>query len=259
MKITEDSLQVRLGREHCGSGALTLLLEHYNVSQFEAQRHMDKPDRNTPPDALLLLGTRCPHCPTVLNALSAMVKAGIIGTFRAVNIEQRPDIAQELGVRSVPWVRIGPFELEGLRSEKELREWAEKAGTPAGLSAWLGELLTTGRINQALALVRSEPEAPEALLQLFADPATQLNTRIGISAIMEDLAGTEQLRGLTGRLGELTRHAEARIRGDACHYLELAGDPATVEYLKPRLQDPDAEVREVAQEALQHLQQQPDA
>jgi len=215
---------------------------------------MDNPDRNTPPDALLLLGTRCPHCPSVLNALSAMVKAGIIGTFRAVNIERRPDIAQELGVRGVPWVRIGPFELEGLRSEKELRDWAEKAGTPAGLSAWLGELLATGRIKQALALVRSEPGALEALLQLFSDPATQLNTRIGVSAIMEDLAGSEQLQGLAGRLGELTRHPEARIRGDACHYLELAGDPAAAGYIKPLLEDPDAEVREVAQEALQTLQ-----
>jgi thioredoxin-like negative regulator of GroEL len=215
---------------------------------------MEKPGRNTPPDALLLLGTHCPHCPTVLNALSAMVKTGIIGTLRAVNIEQRPDIAQELGVRGVPWVRIGPVELEGLRSEKELREWAEKAGTQAGLSAWLGELLTTGRINRALALVQSEPQGLAALLQLFADPATQLNTRIGISAIMEDLAGTGQLRGLAGQLGELTRHDEARIRGDACHYLGLAGNPAAIEFLRPRLDDPDTEVREVAQEALQELQ-----
>lgn len=215
---------------------------------------MDTQDSNTPPDALLLLGTRCPHCQAVLNALSAMVKAGIIGTFRAVNIEQRPDIAVELGVRSVPWVRIGSFELEGLRSEKELRDWAEKAGTRAGMSAWLEELLTTGKINRALALVESAPDAPEALLELFANPDTQLNTRIGISAIMEDLAGSGQLRKLSERLGELTRHEEARIRGDACHYLELAGDPAAIEYLKARLHDPDAEVREVAQEALQHLQ-----
>jgi HEAT repeat protein len=215
---------------------------------------MDTPASNTPPDALLLLGTRCPHCPTVLNALAAMVKAGVIGTLRAVNIEQRPDIAQELGVRSVPWVRIGPFELEGLRSEKELRDWAANAGTTAGLGAWLDELLTTGKINRALALVESEAGALDALLQLFADPETQLNTRIGISAIMEDLAGSERLRELVDRIGELTRHDEARIRGDACHYLELTGDPAAAVYLRTCLKDPDAEVREVAQEALQKLQ-----
>jgi len=71
---------------------------------------------------------------------------------------------------------------------------------------------------------------------------------------MEDLAGTDRLRELVGRLGELTRHEEARIRGDACHYLELAGDPAAIAYLKPRLEDPDTEVREVAQEALLRLQ-----
>jgi thioredoxin-like negative regulator of GroEL len=215
---------------------------------------MDTPASKTPPDALLLLGTRCPHCPTVLNALAAMIKAGVIGTLRVVNFEQRPDIAQELGVRSVPWVRIGPFELEGLRSEKELRDWAEKAGTTDGLGAWLDELLSTGKINRALELVQSEADALDALLQLFADPETQLNTRIGISAIMEELAGTERLRGLVDRLGELTHHDEARIRGDACHYLELAGDPAAATYLRPCLEDPDAEVREVAKEALQQLQ-----
>ena len=215
---------------------------------------MDSPAGNTPPDALLLLGTRCPHCPTVLKTLAAMVKEGVIGTLRAVNIEQRPDIARDLGVRSVPWTRIGPFELEGLRPEKELRDWAAKAGTTAGLAAWLDELLSTGRIKRALSLVRSEANALDALLMLFADPETRLNTRIGISAIMEDLAGTGKLQGLTQRLGELTRHEAARIRGDACHYLELAGDPAAVEYLEPCLQDPDAEVREVAREALQQLQ-----
>jgi hypothetical protein len=215
---------------------------------------MDTSGRNTPPDALMLLGTRCPHCPTVLNALSAMVKAGTLGTLRVVNIEQRPDLAQELGVRSVPWVRIGPVELEGLRSEKELHDWANKAGTPDGLSDWLGELLSSGRIGRALELVRSEPGATGALLKLFADPGTQLNTRIGISAIMEDLAGSGQLQELTGQLGELTRHDEASIRGDACHYLGLGGDPDAVGYLKPRLEDPNAAVRDLAQEALQQLQ-----
>ncbi|HYQ72522.1 MAG TPA: HEAT repeat domain-containing protein [Gammaproteobacteria bacterium] len=215
---------------------------------------MDRPGNNTPPDALMFLGTRCPHCPSVLNALATMLKAGVIGTLRAVNIEQHPEIAQETGVRGVPWVRIGTIELEGLRSEKELREWAAKAGTTAGLGAWLDELLSTGGIDRALALIRSDTDALDALLMLFADPETQLNTRIGISAIMEDLAGSGQLQGLTQRLGRLTRHREARIRGDACHYLGLAGDPAAVEYLRPCLQDPDAEVREVAEEALQALQ-----
>lgn len=210
--------------------------------------------RNPPPDALLYMGTHCPYCATVLRGLEALQADGVIGDLQTVNIEEQPEAARAAGVRSVPLVRIGPYQLEGLRSEQELRTWATQAGTRAGTAAWLDELLGSGKIAQALELVETEADAPQALLTLFADPDTRLNTRIGISAIMEDLAGSERLRRLVGRLGELTRHPEARVRGDACHYLELAGDPAGIEYLRPRLEDADAQVREVARDALRHLE-----
>ncbi len=106
------------------------------------------------PDALLLLGTHCPHCSTVLKELSELVKAGAIGKLEAVNIEQSPEVAHTLGVRSVPWVRIGTFELEGLRSGKELRSWVDAVGTEAGFAKYLDELLSTGKIERAIRLVR---------------------------------------------------------------------------------------------------------
>ena len=212
---------------------------------------MNEPAANTPPDALFLLGTHCPHCPGMLQGLANLVKAGTLGTLKVVNIEQRIDIARELGVRSVPWVRIGSFELEGLHSEQELREWALKAGTASGMTDWLNDLLASGNISKPLERVRSDPETMDALLELFTDPDTQLNTRIGISAIMEDLEGTDTLRAAVDRLGKLTHHEDARIRGDACHYLALAGTPEANDYIRPLLDDPDTGVREVAQESLE--------
>ena len=212
---------------------------------------MNEPAANTSPDALFLLGTHCPHCPGMLQSLANLVKAGTLGTLRVVNIEQRIDIARELGVRSVPWVRIGSFELEGLHSEQELREWALKAGTDSGMTDWLNDLLSSGNISKPLERIRSDPETMDALLELFTDPDTQLNTRIGISAIMEDLEGTDTLRATVDRLGKLTHHEDARIRGDACHYLALAGTPEANDYIRPLLDDPDSGVREVAQESLE--------
>ena len=211
---------------------------------------MNEPAANTPPDALFLLGTHCPHCPTVLQGLANLVKAGTLGSLKIVNIEQRGDIARELGVRTVPWVRIGAFELEGLRSEKELREWAVKATADTGMTDWLDELLSSGNISKPLERIKSEPALMDALLELFTDPDTGLNIRIGISAIMEDLQGTETLSSIVNRLGELTRHEDARIRGDACHYLALSGDPAATAHIKPLLKDEDENVREVARESL---------
>ena len=212
---------------------------------------MNEAVANTPPDALLLLGTHCPHCPSMLQGLANLVKAGILGTLKVVNIEQRGDIARELGVRTVPWVRIGSFELEGLRSEQELADWAVKATTRSGMTEWLNELLSSGKIDKALQAVRSDPAGMDALLQLFADTDTQLNTRIGISAIMEDLKGTAALGALVDQLGELTRHEDVRIRGDACHYLALSGNPKAIDFIKPLLDDTDAGVRDVARESLE--------
>ena len=86
-------------------------------------------ESTTPPEALMLLGTSCPHCPVVLDALSELVKQGVIASLEVVNLEKKPDIAEQLGVRTVPWVRIGWYELEGLHSRAELQYWAELFGT----------------------------------------------------------------------------------------------------------------------------------
>lgn len=230
------------------------MIAHYNANLSGGTIQLGTPTDTPSPDALLLLGTHCPHCPTVLKELGELLKAGTLGSLQAVNIEQRPELARELGVRTVPWVRIGPFELEGLRTAAEFRDWAEKAGTDAGMAAYLDELLLSGRIHKGLELVNSDPAVINALLILFADPETGLNTRIGISAMMEDLQGSNMLKGIIPRLAELTKHREARIRGDACHYLALTDDRQAAAFIRPLLEDDDAAVRDIARESLAALE-----
>ncbi|MGD2112839.1 MAG: thioredoxin family protein [Gammaproteobacteria bacterium] len=212
------------------------------------------PAPSSRPDALLLMGRQCPYCPTVLKALEALRAEGVIGRIETVVIEDEPDRAAELGVRSVPWLRLGPFELAGLRSKEELRSWAEKAGTDAGMTPYLDELLSSGQVDKGMSLVRDNPGTLNALLQLLADPDTKLNTRIGISVIMEGLEDSAELQAVVDRLGELTQHAEAHVRGDACHYLALSGSQAAAEYIKPLLEDGDAGVREIARDGLARLE-----
>jgi thiol-disulfide isomerase/thioredoxin len=207
------------------------------------------------PDALLLMGTHCPYCPTVLKELQSLVDEGVIGKVEAINIEEHPDTARELGVRSVPWVRLGPFELAGLRSKEELRQWAEKAASESGLSDWLVELLSTGELGKVEQLIAAEPATLDALMALFANPDTKLNTRIGISAIIEGLAGTGLLKTQMDRLAELVHHPDAGIRGDACHFLSLTGSPQAKNLIAPLLDDPETDVRMVAKDSLAHLEQ----
>ena len=210
--------------------------------------------QSTVPDALLLMGTHCPYCPTVLQALKSLQAAGVIGKLEAINIEEHPEVARAAGVRTVPWVRIGPFELEGLRSEQELRDWAEKAGTEAGLAAWLDEMLATGKVKTVEKQLKQDPSMLTVLLSLFASPETQMNTRIGISAIIEGLEGSEQLSAQADRLAEMLSHPDAGVRGDACHFLSLTALPRAKSLITPLLEDPEQDVRMLAKDSLEHLE-----
>jgi len=199
------------------------------------------------------MGRHCPYCPTVLKELDTLYQGGILSELETIVIEDHPEIAVELGVRSVPWVRIGAFELPGLRSGQEFREWAERAGSPRGTAGYLDELLSSGEIDKVLKRARTDPGTLQALLLLFTDRDTALNTQIGIGAVMESLEGSDELHGIVHELCELTRHEEPRVRGDACYYLALSGDREAIEWITPLLRDPDENVRGIASDSLEKL------
>ena len=208
---------------------------------------------NSPPEALMLLGTHCPHCPSVLGSLSELVKQGVIARLEVVNLEQRPETGRELGVRSVPWVRIGLFEFSGLHSKAELQSWAEQAGTEQGMTKYFEQLLGDGEVMRVLGMISNDHSLLHALIGLVSDADVKINARIGAGVIMEDYEGKPELLALIPELGELTRHADARVRSDACHYLSLTHDDSVKRYIEPLLDDEHEDVREVAEESLAEL------
>jgi HEAT repeat protein len=170
-----------------------------------------------------------------------------------VNINARPEVAQQLGVRSVPWVRLGPFELEGLHSPSELKHWSERAGTAQGLAEYLAELFKTGQIRKAIRLIADDDARLDVLLLLLSDTDTELQVRLGIGALLEEFEGEPRLTRLIEGLGQLTAHENARIRSDACHFLALTHHPDALPWIRPLLLDPDAQVREIARDSLEHI------
>jgi thiol-disulfide isomerase/thioredoxin len=205
------------------------------------------------PDALLLISTHCPHCPAMLAALADLVKQGTIGRLEAVNLEQRPEVGQALGVRSVPWLRIGRIELAGVHGKAELAEWAAKADSEAGLADWFHALLKEGQLPRARALIEADPTLLGSVLPIVGNVEASLNVRLGAGVLLEEFAGSDALRALLPRLGELSQHADARVRADACHYLGLTADAAARPWLEARIGDENADVREIAAESLDTL------
>lgn len=206
------------------------------------------------PDALLLMTSTCPHCPTVLQSLSALLKAGKIGRLEATNLSLRPEAGATYGVRTVPWVRIGPFELEGLRTQGELQHWAESSGSVEGMADYFSELLKSGASNKVLSALAADETRFDALLQLLSRPDTELHVRLGIGAVMEDLQGGDTLRRRVDSLAALTRHPDARLRSDVCHYLALTHSPDALPAVRALLDDADPQVRETARDSLAALE-----
>lgn len=202
------------------------------------------------PDALLLMTGGCPHCPAVLQALTGLLKEGVIGRLEVINVAVHIEEAESRGVQSVPWVRIGPFEVEGVTTPAKLRELAQGVHDDAAFDAWLVETLKSGRRQKFEKLVREEPARIHALARIMQNPETSMMIRLGIGAILEELAGTGLTEPLIPAFGAMLEADDRLLRADACHFLTLIGSEAIRPYMLACLDDADAEIREMAEEWL---------
>ncbi len=207
----------------------------------------------TPPRATLFIASQCPHCPTVLQGMGELIKQGKLRELQVFNIEQATEEASHRGIRSVPWIEIGPFQLTGLHSPQELAHWTERASSPHGFADYLVELITHSQLPEAQAFLTRDSDHLRGIIELLADPATELSIRIGAGALVEELATTDSMALLVPGLIRLTHHQDARIRGDAAHYLSMSHEAVVASELQRLLEDPDAEVRDIAREGLESL------
>lgn len=202
------------------------------------------------PDALLLINTGCAHCPGVLQSLSELLKKGQIGRLEVINLAVQPERASELGARSVPWLRLGPFVLQGAHSAAELRTWVDRASRAEGMAEYISEQLEQQHLDQVLTLLRQAPEQQAVLAELIADLEVPMGVRIGVGAVIEELAADEQLSSLLPQLAPLLQAEASQVRADAAYYVGLSDSAAARELLEPLRDDPNHEVREIVQEAL---------
>jgi len=205
------------------------------------------------PSALLLIATGCQHCPSMLMSLSELIKEGKISQLEVVNIVEAPERAQALNVRSVPWLKVGEYELVGLKSKSEIQQWIDKSANTEDMSAYFEELMVSGEISKAQQLVEDKPRHMKTLLDIMANEESGLSARIGVGAIMEQLAGSEILQNNIDALGAYCQNPVARIRSDACYYLGLSHHVNAEKYIRPLLDDSDDEVKEIAQDALDEI------
>jgi hypothetical protein len=206
-----------------------------------------------PPDAMLLIAPGCAHCPLVLEGLTRLLKNGKLGRLEVVNIMVHPEIGRQVGTRSVPWCRIGPFELEGAQSSTALSKWTEHAAAGTGLSEYYAHLLETQRPHRVAELITRQPDSFDGLLGLLEDSDTPMTVRIGIGVVLEDLQNNPLLLHALPVLTRLADSAAANVRADAAHYLGLTRAPEAAVVLERLLTDENPDVREIAAESIDQL------
>jgi len=207
------------------------------------------------PAALLFTAPGCPHCPGVKAALEKLHREGVIASLQVLSVAEAQARAAELGVRSVPWLKLGEFVLTGAQTPQQLRQWAERAAAPGGMSGYLEHLLANGELAEAEALLARQPQHLDALLPLLSDPETRIQVRLGIGALLEGHEDSDALRALLPQLIELSGATDHRVRSDACHYLGLSHSEEALATLKARLEDENPEVREIAAESITLIQE----
>jgi len=201
----------------------------------------------------MLMGKQCAYCGPMMLILTELMKAGELAELRIVNIEENPELAKQHGVRSVPWLQIGPFELQGARSRQEISLWLKRASSSEGLTEYLDEVLAEGNIGYANKLIQNYPQALENVVALMADPEAKINVRLGVGVMIEEMAESEAFKVVIPHLIDYLSNKDARIRGDACHYLSLTKDSSYIPVIEKLLSDENEEVREIAQESLDEL------
>ena len=205
---------------------------------------------NSAPDALLLMTGGCPHCPAAMQALTVLLKEGAIGRLEIINVAVHIEEAEARGVQSVPWIRIGPFEVEGAATPAKLRELAQGVNDDKVFDAWLLETLKSGKRQKFEALVKNEPQRIHALARMMKNPEASMAIRLGIGAILEELQGSGLSEPLVPAFGEMLKDTDRLLRADACHFLTLIGGESIRPHMLACVEDADAEIREIAEEWL---------
>lgn len=200
----------------------------------------------------LLVTPSCPHCGAMKKILERLQQQGRIHQYEVIDISVHPEIAAKYGVREVPWLRMGLFEFSGSYTARELEPWLPD-NKNASLAGYFSHLLESGSLAQVTDRIRREPDSLAPLIALMAEPETPIAVQLGIGAVMESLAGSDTLRQQGQTLCRLARNKEARIRADACHYLGLTGDKAVLPVLQSCLNDENADVREIAGDSIQAI------
>lgn len=203
----------------------------------------------------LFIAPECPHCPNMIKMTSEMVKRGEIAKLEIINIAEATELAAQAGIRSVPAFRIKDVVLTGVHNASELMQWLEKADSETGQVDFFNQAFEQGQLDEIIFKLEQDAGNLSLLLEMLSDLETPLTSRIGISAIFEHFAGSQQLVNLIDDICRLAESEHESVRVDMAHFLGLTHHQQALPCLEKLLKDKFEDVSETAGDAIEMIQE----
>ena len=191
----------------------------------------------------------CSVCPQMEKIFQDLHQKGAISGLKVLDVSQHPELVERYNIRSLPFYLINGVAFYGLRTRQQIGQLLQQDRTQKMVSL-IREELGAGQLEAAKKYIQQEAAAREAMLQLLADPETELVVRIGLTAIIESLAEGSLLNPYEQQFIKLSEHLDERIALDALYYLSLLSTTSSLQALTDIANNGRQNLREDARELL---------
>ncbi len=170
-----------------------------------------------------------------------------------VDAVQFPDVAERYKVRSTPTVIINDAAtLVGQVSDEDLVKHLIPHDTGDSFTEVLKSMIDAGRAEDAAQLM-CRNKNPKAILPIYQ--SDEFSSRLGALVVMDEALEIDPacLNPIVEDLMRILSEGDTPVRGDTAELLGRIRHPAAIPALEKAAEDPNPDVREAAQEALELL------
>lgn len=208
-----------------------------------------------PAHLAVFIAATCPHCPRAVSAANRLALAGPSVTTTIIDAQLFPDLAESFHARSVPLTVLDQeLSLIGVVPADELAQKIAERDTDEHLARVVLSLVEQNRLGE----VRASLETSRGLDRFVAawrrsTTGQRMGLLLAAGEVLEaDRAAMDHcVSGLLPVLGV----DDAALRGDTADLLGRIGHAAAQGGLEPLLSDPNPDVAEIAEEALDEIKE----
>lgn len=202
-----------------------------------------------PAEILLFVSSHCPNCPHAVRMVSALALQTRLITVHILDATERPDLAGQFRVRSVPTLLVErKLPIVGVPDRERLLALVQKNRPAQVLQDIVLSLIHAGHVSEAAAILAGGLDA-SFLARRFQNPT--FHEKLALLATLEEALEISPscLDSLAERLIPLLSAEQAPLRGDIADLLGKIGNVRALPSLEALCQDSDPDVAEAAEEA----------